>query len=459
EISVFCFIWHFLSNFLFLNSFSVMLQNLIVDLNDFEKIEKIGSGSYGKVYLVREKETNKLFAAKVLKEGFSSSESQRLLFKEITTCSNVKHPAVLSLVGFNLMDFKDRPHPTLLTEYIPNGSLQKLINNESNISNSKRYIILLGIALGMEYLHSQSIIHRDLKPDNVLVDENFQPFICDFGESMISDISVSLITMSTPHGTPLYMAPEILLFDPYTYKSDVYSYSILAYQVLTSQPPFPKITQQSQLKKAVLSMKRPSLDFVQSKPAKELLTKCWSHDPESRPKFKEIVEILKEQEFMNSMNVDKSEVGNYLRQFGEKPPEDITSDDKMSHSEDEEDKIPTVRLHIPSIRKPNKKVPKEKQQQEQQQPSANALKESADRGDVKSMLVYANMLRKGSDFMQPILLLRVLKLENILIENDKGHLKVSHFRIPCIYDIENHTKTAYVFFMKHMNFMSPELFK
>lgn len=117
----------------FTNSFSVMLQNFIVDLKDFEKIEKIGSGSYGKVYLVREKETNKLFAAKVLKEGFSSSESQKLLFKEIITCSKIKHPAVLSLIGFNLMDFKDRPRPTLLTEYISNGSLQKLIYNEPNI--------------------------------------------------------------------------------------------------------------------------------------------------------------------------------------------------------------------------------------------------------------------------------------------------------------------------------------
>lgn len=178
-----------------------MLQNLIIDLNDFERIEKIGSGSYGKVYLVREKETNKLFAAKVLKNGFSSSENQKLFFKEIIACSKIKHPAVLSLIGFNLMDFKNRPRPTLLTEYISNGSLQKLIDNESKFTNSKRYIILLGIALGMEYLHSQSIIHRDLKPDNVLLDENYQPFICDFGESMISDISVSKIVMSTGHGT------------------------------------------------------------------------------------------------------------------------------------------------------------------------------------------------------------------------------------------------------------------
>lgn len=226
--------------FLFTNSFVAMLQNLIVDLNDFEKIEKIGSGGYGKVYLVREKETNKLFAAKVLKNGFSSSENQKLFFKEIIACSKIKHPTVLSLVGFNLMDFKNRPRPTLLTEYISNGSLQKLIDNEPKISNSKRYIILLGIALGMEYLHSQSIIHRDLKPDNVLLDENYQPIICDFGESMIGDLSVSKIVMSTGHGTPLYMAPEILLYDPYTYKSDVYSYSILVYQVITGKDPFPK---------------------------------------------------------------------------------------------------------------------------------------------------------------------------------------------------------------------------
>lgn len=79
-------------------------------------------------------------------------------------------------------------HPTIITEYLPNESLRDTLKKERSSTAppgwtcASRYIVLLGIALGMKYLHSKSIVHRDLKPDNILLDEHY-PRLSVFGVS------------------------------------------------------------------------------------------------------------------------------------------------------------------------------------------------------------------------------------------------------------------------------------
>lgn len=108
-------------------------------------------------------------------------------------------------------------------EYMPNGSLGSLFNKirkkqtNQNFSSTKKYIIIIGIALGMKYLHYKGIIHRDLKPDNVLLDINFHPKICDFGCSKTSNDEIFDIVLNTSEGTPIYMAPEIFNDDFFDY--------------------------------------------------------------------------------------------------------------------------------------------------------------------------------------------------------------------------------------------------
>lgn len=118
-----------------------------------------------------------------------------------------------------------------------NSSLDKYFKEErppTQLNSKQKYIILFGIALGMKTLHKQSIIHRDLKPGNILLDSNFYPYIGDFGISFISDISASQILMNSQVGTPLYQVPEILSDEPYTNKVDVFSFSLIAYQLITN---------------------------------------------------------------------------------------------------------------------------------------------------------------------------------------------------------------------------------
>ena len=127
-----------------------------------------------------------------------------------------------------------------------NGSLQDILkkiqnhDGPQNYCNTNRQIILIGISRGMKYLHDRNILHRNLKPGNILLDSDFNPHITDFGLSKIVEsghpYSQSLIV-----GTLPYMAPELFKGNKYSQKTDVYSFGILMYEVVTDLPPFPDL--------------------------------------------------------------------------------------------------------------------------------------------------------------------------------------------------------------------------
>lgn len=128
--------------------------------------------------------------------------------------------------------------------------------------------------------------------------------------------------MNTYNGTPLYMAPEIINGEGYTYKIDIFSFAILAYEVITFAFPFAfldKITVYI-VQHAIVSGKRPDLSIVHDEIVRNLLSKCWSRDPKARPDFAEIVETIKSESFIKAMNADRKEIDAYLSLFGDKLP-------------------------------------------------------------------------------------------------------------------------------------------
>ena len=209
-----------------------------------------------------------------------------------------ENAAVLKLIGISFKDFENDNSTIILTEYMKNDSLLKQFEDESKFSAShdftqtKKYIILLGISLGMKYLHFQGIIHRDLKPANILIDENFYPHICDFGFSFVSnnDNHMTNNVFKNNCGTPYYMAPEVISCDYYTYKADVYSYSLIAYEILTGKKPYPAKLTMHKLFANIRCGKRPDLSLIKDKNICKFLSKCWDNDPSVRPTFNDIVE-------------------------------------------------------------------------------------------------------------------------------------------------------------------------
>lgn len=295
---------------------SLMLEEFKVDLNNFTIIGSLGKGAFGSVYLIEHKENKKRFAAKVSQYSSESLQHQKSFLQELKAYSKVKHQAVLSFYGFNMTDFKNQPFPTIITEYMPNGSLDRILKNYSILTPANKYIILYGIAEGMKYLHSMGIIHRDLKPGNILIDKNFYPHICDFGESKISCLWISFIFSTSSAGTPLYMAPEIISEQLYNHKVDTFSFSILAYELLTGKPPFPHYRTLFKVCNAIQKGERPDLTFIESDEIKNMLSKWWSHNPEYRPSFDEIIKFLKQDKVKKAMNVlNNQNVEKYIKLF------------------------------------------------------------------------------------------------------------------------------------------------
>lgn len=145
-----------------------------------------------------------------------------------------------------------------------------------------------------------------------MLDDNFQPKISDFGTCFISDKELSKIQLEDSVGTLLYMAPEIFSHEPYSYKVDVYAFSLVFYQLLTGKTPFNGYKKKLKLANDIKKGKRPKLPENLDKNIREFIEKCWSNDPSERPPFSEIVEELQNERYMKLFDANKNEVSNYL---------------------------------------------------------------------------------------------------------------------------------------------------
>lgn len=273
-----------------------------IDINKYEKISLIKKGGFGIVYLVKEKDTSKEYAAKVLLSEEDTPIYQQMANREIGIMIRVQHPTIIQFRGYSLEDLDHNKNIVIIMDFARKGSLSKILQDARNsladkdYSNTARQIILIGIARGMMYLHKQHIIHRDLKPENVLIDENFHPLITDFDLSKIYENGHSM-SQSKACGTTVYMAPEVISGERYNGKSDVYAFGILMYEVITESLPYPnyqnkKISDFNLKSKIVNDDYRPEFK-VPVKPAlKKLITQCWTKNPNDRPTFEEIYNKL-----------------------------------------------------------------------------------------------------------------------------------------------------------------------
>jgi serine/threonine protein kinase len=151
----------------------------------------------------------------------------------------------------------------------------------------------------MLILFRNGIIHRDLKPDNILLNENFEPKVGDFGLSKFVDVSQAA-SQTKDIGTPSYMAPEMLSGLPYNWAVDVYAYGIVAYATITKRVPyegksFPSIVV---LAMQVVTGTRPDLPDGIEVNRRSLIEECWSAKASDRPRWDMICQRLGSKEFI-----------------------------------------------------------------------------------------------------------------------------------------------------------------
>jgi serine/threonine protein kinase len=206
--------------------------------------------------------------------------------REVAILAPLNHPCVLRLLSVRPPTSDDR---TLLiaTEWIRPGAVG--FDRERSPTDSAK--IIIGIALGMAYLHSQNVLHRDLKPANVLIDEANCPHICDFGLSKACGFDA---TQSINRGTPRYMAPEMHTEHDYGPPVDVFAWACTAYEIITGKRVLEGSTTFQVANAARRRRSRPPIPPEWSQEFASLMEKAWAVRPNDRPSFPEILSVFEE---------------------------------------------------------------------------------------------------------------------------------------------------------------------
>ncbi|KAK8493089.1 hypothetical protein V6N13_032259 [Hibiscus sabdariffa] len=201
--------------------------------------DKLGAGGFGAVY--KGVLANRMVVAVKQLEGIEQGEKQFRM--EVATISSTHHLNLVRLIGF----CSEGRHRLLVYEYMKNGSLDNFLfateeQSGKMLSWEYRFNVALGTARGITYLHEECrdcIVHCDIKPENILLDENYNAKVSDFGlAKLINPKDHRYRTLTSVRGTRGYLAPEWLANLPITSKSDVYSYGMVLLEMVSGRRNF-----------------------------------------------------------------------------------------------------------------------------------------------------------------------------------------------------------------------------
>lgn len=199
--------------------------------------QPLGKGGQGAVYRAVQKNSRTLVAIKFLysSEGLTDAMKQRFA-REITLLRHLKHPYIVKIFDSGI-----DPHPYYVMEYIKGSTLTDYVeNNKISAVNTVR--LMTKVCAAIYYAHQHDVIHRDLKPPNILVEQNGNPKILDFGLAKQLGTSTTITAGMELAGTLAYMAPEqagLQAREKTDPRTDTYTLGLILYRLLTRQFPYP----------------------------------------------------------------------------------------------------------------------------------------------------------------------------------------------------------------------------
>ncbi|XP_063519712.1 ephrin type-A receptor 5 isoform X5 [Pongo pygmaeus] len=252
----------------------------------------IGAGEFGEVCSGRLKLPGKRelpVAIKTLKVGYTEKQRRDFL-GEASIMGQFDHPNIIHLEG---VVTKSKP-VMIVTEYMENGSLDTFLKkNDGQFTVIQLVGMLRGISAGMKYLSDMGYVHRDLAARNILINSNLVCKVSDFGLSRVLEDDPEAAYTTRGGKIPIrWTAPEAIAFRKFTSASDVWSYGIVMWEVVSyGERPYWEMTNQDVIKAVEEGYRLPSpMDCPAA--LYQLMLDCWQKDRNSRPKFDEIVNML-----------------------------------------------------------------------------------------------------------------------------------------------------------------------
>uniref|UniRef100_A0A3P9H5K9 non-specific serine/threonine protein kinase n=1 Tax=Oryzias latipes TaxID=8090 RepID=A0A3P9H5K9_ORYLA len=229
---------------------AVFKSDIVEDL--YEIGEVLGSGHFGQVKKVRERATGTSWAGKFLKirrKGGSLLGMDRTsVEREVEILQALKHPNIVMLKDV----FESRSEMVLVLELISGGELFDFIAEKDNLLETEAIQFMKQILEGLRFMHSNSIAHFDLKPENIMLSEKVSPQLnvklIDFGLAYRFHQGQEYKSTS---GTPQYVAPEVISFEPLSTAADMWSIGVITYILLSGMSPFQGDTDEETLRNVV----------------------------------------------------------------------------------------------------------------------------------------------------------------------------------------------------------------
>ncbi|KRH52965.2 hypothetical protein GLYMA_06G097700v4 [Glycine max] len=249
---------------------SLAMDWLEISWDDLRIKERVGAGSFGTVY--RAEWHGSDVAVKVLTVQDFYDDQLKEFLREVAIMKRVRHPNVVLFMG----SVTKRPHLSIVTEYLP--SLYRLIHRPASgeiLDKRRRLRMALDVAKGINYLHclKPPIVHWDLKSPNLLVDKNWTVKVCDFGLSRFK--ANTFIPSKSVAGTPEWMAPEFLRGEPSNEKSDVFSFGVIVWELVTMQQPWNGLSPAQVVGAVAFQNRRLAISPNISPALASLMESCW----------------------------------------------------------------------------------------------------------------------------------------------------------------------------------------